>query len=399
MNKRIFWIAAVLLALFCLTGSALAEEARVITHDCSLAVSDGNKKTARMTDGNLATRWQQGNHGEGWVEITAPEGEKIGGVSISFNLVPVPWRVEVFSDHEWVTAFVCENDFLHESVRLESPTEKLRIIAPSKKTKMNICELEVYGPGELPATAQHWEPTYEKADILFLAAHADDELIFFGGGIPTYDTERGYRVVVAYLVNCGYKRQHELLNGLWSMGVRHYPIISPFPDHHTTNAKEAYRLMGGKTKVNHWVVALIRKIRPEVVVTHARGGEYGHGQHQAASRSMMVAWEKAADPTYDTASAETFGVWQIKKLYLHLWKENPIQLDWSQPLASLGGITGLEAADRAFGFHVSQHKSGMDVLHTGTRYDNTAFGLYATTVGPDLIGGDFMENIPVQDGD
>ena len=395
--KRILWAAAMLLALFCLIGMALAEEAEVITKDCTFITSDGNKKTARMTDGRYDTRWQQANRGEGWVEITVPDGGSIGGLSVCFNMVAVPWRVEAPNGENWETVYTCENTFIHESVQLETPVSKLRIIAPGDETKMNICELTVYGPGDLPAAAQHWEPTYEKADILFLAAHADDELIFFGGAIPTYDTERGYRVVVAYLVNCGYQRQHELLDGLWSMGVRHYPVIGPFRDHQSSDVSKAYSQMGGRTKVLHWVVSLVRQYKPEVAVTHAWGGEYGHGQHQAAARAMVNAWEKAADPSYDKASAETWGTWQMQKLYLHQWKENPIHLDWNQPLASLGGITGLEAADRAFGFHVSQQGTDMDVVHTGARYDNGAFGLYATTVGVDVISGDFMENIPVGD--
>ena len=396
--RRIGWIAALLLlaALLGWTAASLAEEAPVITEACTIQTSDKNKTRARMTDGQYKTHWQQKNKGDGWVEITAPEGGSIGGVYVCFSTVSTPWRVETETEDGWETVFTCETSFLHERLQLENPVPKLRIIASGTKTKLSVSELTVYGPGELPAAAQHWEPTHEKADILFLAGHADDELIFFGGGIPTYDTERGYRVVVAYLVNCGEVRVHELLDGLWSMGVRHYPVIGPYHDRYSSDVNKAYSQMGGKKKVFHWAVALVRQYRPEVAVTHAWGGEYGHGQHQAAARAMVNAWKYAADPTYDTASAEAYGTWQMQKLYLHLWKENPIQLDWSRPLASLGGITGIEAAERAFQFHVSQHTTDMDVTHTGTRYDNRLFGLYGTTVGPDSGGGDFMENVAIE---
>ena len=36
----------------------------------------------------------------------------------------------------------------------------------------------VFGEGELPDWVQRWEPTVEKADLLVLATHPDDELIF-----------------------------------------------------------------------------------------------------------------------------------------------------------------------------------------------------------------------------
>lgn len=392
-------IALLLTALLAgLTAAALAEEAALITGDCALTVSDGSKKTARMTDGKYGTHWKQTNRGEGWIRIDAPEGGTVGAVTVCFDSVTLPWRLEVPDGEGWTAVFTCENGFLHETVRLENPAPSVRIAAPSGEDRLAVAELRVWGPGDLPESAQHWEPTHEKADILFLAAHADDELIFFGGAIPTYDTERGYRVVVAYLINCGTERCHELLDGLWSMGVRHYPVLGPYHDRYSTDVDRAYSLMGGKNRVWNWVVALVRQYKPEVVVTHAWGGEYGHGQHQVCARSMVKAFSKAADPGSFTASVEPWGTWQIKKLYLHLWKENPITMDWSVPLASLDGVTGIGAAERAFEFHVSQHSTNMDVKHTGVRYDNTKFGLYGTTVGPDVVGGDFMENItPAED--
>ena len=68
-------------------------------------------------------------------------------------------------------------------------------------------------------------------------------------------------------------------------------------------------------------------------------------------------------------------------------------MNWDIPLASLDGITGFEAAERAFTHHVSQHQYSMNVTKTGKRYDNRIFGLERTEVGPDVIGDDFLENI------
>ena len=54
---------------------------------------------------------------------------------------------------------------------------------------------------------------------------------------------------------------------------------------------------------------------------------------------------------------------------------------------------GLEAAVRAYTYHVSQQETSMSVTKTGKRYDNRIFGLTRTEVGPDTAGGDFLENI------
>lgn len=393
--KRAFLFALFAALLPVLLIAAEAEPAEDITRACTVTVSSGSRYVPYMTDGRITTRWKAANRGETWLEIDAPGEDTLGGVYLQFNETPAPWRAEAFVAGEWRTVYEPAFTALHDTVRPETPADRLRIVCRDPaENRLGVAELTVYGPGDLPDTAQHWEPTREKADILFLATHADDELIFFGGAIPTYDTERGCRVVVAYLVNCGAQRQHELLNGLWSMGVRHYPVISPFRDKATKSMDTAYSAMGGPQKVRKWVVSVIRQYRPEVVVTHGIGGEYGHGQHKAAANAAIRAFTRAADPTYDRSSAGQYGVWQVKKLYLHQYRENAIRLDWSRPLASLGGLTGLEAADRAFDFHVSQHEGSMDVIHTGAQFDNAAFGLYATVVGPDTVGGDFLENIP-----
>ena len=70
----------------------------------------------------------------------------------------------------------------------------------------------------------------EKADLLFLIAHPDDELLFTGGAIPTYAVEKGKQVAVAYLTPSNTTRRSEALNGLWAMGVRNYPIFGEFSD-------------------------------------------------------------------------------------------------------------------------------------------------------------------------
>ena len=69
----------------------------------------------------------------------------------------------------------------------------------------------------------------------------------------------------------------------------------------------------------------------------------------------------------------TYGPWRVKKLYLHLYPNDQITLDWSKPLQSMGGKTGFELAEEAFAYHVTQAKCGLDVTNTGVKYDNRVF--------------------------
>ena len=110
---------------------------------------------------------------------------------------------------------------MHVLLELDGQTH-FRIVGDSgKESYLKINEVFVFGDGDLPDWVQRWEPTPEKADLLLLVAHPDDELIFFGGTIPTYAVERGMNVVVAYMSYSNTTRRSELLNGLWHLSLIH----------------------------------------------------------------------------------------------------------------------------------------------------------------------------------
>ena len=200
-------------------------------------------------------------------------------------------------------------------------------------------------------------------------------------------------MVVAYFTRSNTTRSSELLNGLWHMGVRTYPVIGNFKDSYAKNLKAAYKTAGGKGKVNEWIVGLYRQYKPEVVVTQDTNGEYGHKQHMMIADAAQNCIALAANEDEFTASTIAYGTWQVKKLYLHLYPENQITFDWTVPLKSMNGATGIELAEEAYTLHKTQASSGMSVTETGTKYDNRVFGLAFTTVGEDVRKDDFLENI------
>ena len=379
---------------------ASEEAAQNISADCSWRFSTKKQNYKKwMTDGNFNTSWQKAKKTDGWIEITPKTpGQMIGSVYICLDIQQDQWELQVRSGDGWVTVWEGPSPYVHVFIPLDSPAEAVRFWFPKDTKRAKVAEIAAFSPGSTPSEVQIWEPTFENADILFLATHADDELIFFGGGIPTYATERKNKTVVAYLADCGARRTHELLNGLWSMGVRNYPVIAPFKDTAQKTMSKEYKEMGGQAAVRNWMVSLFRQVKPKVVVTHDVNGEYGHAQHKVCAAVAKIAYDAAADPSVDPASAEAYGTWQVQKLYLHLAKENQITMDWSVPLSSLGGITGLDAAIRAFTFHVSQQEYDMNVTRTGKRYDNRIFGLVRTEVGPDEACDDFLEHIDLSSG-
>lgn len=63
-------------------------------------------------------------------------------------------------------------------VPLDAGYEKIRIRPKDAQGRLFIVELHVFTEGDVPVWVQKWEPTLEKADLLALAAHPDDEILF-----------------------------------------------------------------------------------------------------------------------------------------------------------------------------------------------------------------------------
>lgn len=389
------WLIALLTLLALSLSVAFAAEANDITEDCKFKVCSSGRKYTLMTDKKYTSYWESNKIKTPWIAITAPEGRPIAGLYVCFGNMPESWEIQTSDDgKDWFTAVPGDTRFLHAYVALPQPAQHVRLAVTSeKKTALRINDLFVLSEGDLPDWVQVWQPTEEKADILFLSTHPDDELIFFGGAIPTYAVEQQRKVVVAYFTRSNTTRSSELLNGLWHMGVRTYPVIGTFKDSYAKSLKAAYKSAGGKGKVNEWIVGLYRQYKPEVVVTQDTNGEYGHKQHMMIADAAQNCIALAANEDEFTASTIAYGTWQVKKLYLHLYPENQITFDWTVPLKSMNGATGIELAEEAYTLHKTQASSGMSVTETGTKYDNRVFGLAFTTVGEDVRKDDFLENI------
>ena len=389
-------LAALLLSLA--ASAAMAAEAMDITADCTFKRCYNNTISKNMIDGKYTTKTKLHKQKNPWFSVSAPAGLSIHGLYLCAANMPESYEIQIDYGQGAGWEFYMEGDtrFTHVYVPL-SGVQNVRVYCTDENSfEWQINEVFVFSEGDIPDWVQIWQPTPEKADILFLATHPDDELIFFAGAIPTYAVEQGRDVVVAYMTPSNTTRRSELLNGLWTMGIRNYPVIGSFSDSYSTKLKDAYKKAGGEAKVLSYIVDLYRTYKPEVVVTHDVDGEYGHGQHKmtadAAQRAIAIA---ASDDNSDVylQSMLDHGTWQVKKLYLHLYKENQLTFDWNVPLESMNGKTGLELATEAYALHVTQRTSGMSVTETGSEYDNRVFGLAHTTVGEDVRKDDFLENI------
>lgn len=395
--KRRALLALLLLAAALLgTVPALAAEATDITGQCQFKASYVKYKLSQLTDGKFSTHFETAKSNNPWLEITAPAAFPAQGLYLCFGEMPESWEVQIADEEgDWTDTVPGDTRFLHTWVQLPRPATRIRVLVTQEsKTALYLNELHVLAEGDLPSWVQFWQPTREKADLLFLMAHPGDEALFFGGALTTYAAEQGRSVVAAFLACPTPEKRSEVLNSLWAMGVKDYPVFGDFREKKSTGGLNgAYKDLGGKDKVLEWAVTLYRRFRPEVVVSHDVNGEDGHSQHKIAADVAQNAVATAAAEGECLDSFLEYGAWQVKKLYLHLAGENRLTFDWSTPLQCLNGRTGLDAATDGYAQYASLAKAKQSVAETGAQYDNRVFGLVLTTVGADERRDDFLEHI------
>lgn len=388
-------VASLMLLLLLLAVPALAQDAADITAEAKIVSSSRVWAAVRATDRDYSTAWTSDKERYPSLEITSKT--PCYGLYVCFGEDVKPWNVQVLQGKKWTTVATGDGLYAHEYLPLDGLTHFRITYDDGTKCKLSVTELYLLSQGDVPAFVQRWQPTVEKADLMLLVAHPDDEILFFGGMLPEYAGERGLKVVVCYMTCGTTTRRSELLNGLWLCGVRTYPDIGSMWDKYALKKTDPiYSAWKGKTNVHKYVTALIRKYRPEVLVTHDVNGEYGHGAHMVCAEAAQTCIVSAADESKFADSAKLYGAWQVKKLYIHLYKENQVTLDWDIPLASQGGRTGFEVAQEAYTLHASQPQGKQyQVEPRDSEKSSYLFGLYYSAVGADEQKNDLFEHIPV----
>jgi LmbE family N-acetylglucosaminyl deacetylase/PKD repeat protein len=271
-----------------------------------------------------------------------------------------------------------------------------------------------------------WNPQPAKATLMVIAAHEDDEGIFFGGLLPYFShvPQQSMSVPVPMVHLCVIfaryadannnetVRTAELLNSDWYYGLRNPPLfldLWPTPYHgHTGDANNTFlqwdmqagdpnptpiagRLVGAKVLATY-----IRTYRPEVVITQDYDGEYGHDDHLAVVRAVADAYTIAADANTNLSG---LAPWQVKKLYMHEYGRTPsvpmlsnLEQEWDTPTPQLGfdpntgtWYTPLQVADAGLMYQISQLSSIDSFLSGAMARDANQYGLYASTVGADTV--------------
>ena len=366
-------------------ASAACGQADCVSLLCSYSLNgeEEMKRPNILYDGSLRTKQKLGP--DTFLQISIPEETDTAKLFLSFYSMPVPYSVtEYDSEGNAITCTRPETDLLMPVLPVSGNTSVITVVPEASCT---ISECSLYTAGSDPAAFHTFSKTSDKLDYLIVSAHPDDEQLYLGGVAPIC-SDRGLKGTILYMTCNRRERYTESLNACYTAGIRQMPLFLWLED--------------GTVKQNmiwkHWdrdavlldLVRVLRRTRPEVVVTHHFGGEYGQGLHIATAEAVAESVQLAADSTYDPGAEP----WQVKKLYIHMHDEITVTLPVNDPLPSFKGRTALEVTREAFRKHRSEFKKLHLEANASGPYDLSKYGLYYTTVGPDTGKNDLFENIP-----
>ena len=374
-------IKTVMSLLFVLALVIIFNESSVSAEQLDIMI-DATGNASKLTDGSYSTTvdYSLGDN------IIISSDTPIDSLYIIWDSPVSQWTLDTGSQK-----LICgTNGFLHEYIKLPESTENLSI---NIHDTCRISDIYAFSEGDVPDYVQIWEKPCETADFLVFSTHADDEILFLGGVLATYGGEASLPVQVCYLTNYLnglHIREHEKLDGLWECGIRNYPVNGDFDDLFSETLQQAESVYV-YDDILDYVTSQIRRFKPNITVTQDLDGEYGHGGHMILAKAVTEAVENSMSATFFPDSASEYGVWDVKKTYLHLYPENEITLDLRHPLSKLNDRSALQTAKDAYLKHVSQQWCWFYVSDTN-EYSCSRFGLYRSTVGADT-GSDMTENI------
>jgi LmbE family N-acetylglucosaminyl deacetylase len=179
-------------------------------------------------------------------------------------------------------------------------------------------------------------------------AHPDDEAVCFGGLLP-YLTRILKESIILVVMCClpGSIRANEIEEACEVYGPNIEIEYGGFCDRNMRYIidskchfliKENFEVWGGRDNVVGYLESIIRKYSPSEIYTHDLGGEGYHSNHICTSQATKIA--------YDNCKSI------VKKLNIHLYKENSFIFNWDQ---KVDNMTLYQWANKGLQHHISQH--------------------------------------------
>ncbi|NOG45739.1 MAG: PIG-L family deacetylase [Calditrichaeota bacterium] len=226
-----------------------------------------------------------------------------------------------------------------------------------------------YNPNEIQAAINKLNVL---GSVLYIAAHPDDE----NQGLLTYMSKgRNYRTAYLSLTRgdggqnllgpekgalFGVIRTQELIAARKIDGARQF-FSRAIDFGYSKTAKETLSKWDRETILSD-VVKVIRKFKPDIIITRFTEINGGHGHHLSSAILAEEAFHAAADPTRFPEQLEILNTWQAKRIFWNTWQPNKTRPTSASPIlsldlgtySSLHGMSFREIASKSRSMHKSQ---------------------------------------------
>ena len=256
--------------------------------------------------------------------------------------------------------------------------------SPFSLSEIRICskeETDAYQPLIIP----------DKADILFILAHTGDETLLFPGLDAKYAGAEGLQTVHLYMSAKNRTQLRETIHALKHSGNLAQPIVLGYRYYFLDMKFVRYKAkFWDKKQTKNDLTAAVRRLRPEVVITHSAEGDLSDGMSVFISEMTLESVKNASSQKEDKKSYAEYGPWEVSKVYLKTADADEAvspNIDEVSP-QSLDGLTFREIAEGCLSYYKSLSVFNYDISQT-----NPVLCLARTSVGPDTESGDIMDHI------
>lgn len=301
-------------------------------------------------------------------------------------------------DEVFVTQISGTGDTLSESI-LAGRYEDMLTVEPAC-TEIRITSQTPFSLSEIRACSEEEARDYQpltvpdKADILFILAHTGDETLIFPGLDAKYAGAEGLQTVHLYMSAKNRTQIRETIQMLRNSGNLVQPIVLGYRYYFLDMKFIRYKAkFWDKKQTKSDLTAEIRRLRPEVVISHSAEGDLSDGMSVFISEMTLESVKNAASKKEDRKSFASYGTWDVSKVYLHADNGGstikPVIDDVSPQ--SLDGLTYRDIAAQGLSCYKTLSVFRYDISDT-----DPALSLVKSSVGPDTDGADIMDRIDME---
>ena len=206
------------------------------------------------------------------------------GLYIAWYEAPLSARIEALDSAGDILETTPANaDLLNEYFALPDGCKAVRIAGDKA---FAVSELRVYDAVIPPEQLCVMVAQQPQPDAMLIAAHTADEAYDFGSLLPFFC---GGDAAIVFLSSESRQAKQQTIENLYALGSRTQPVFADFPYYRTElNIRGMYGLVD-KTDLSNWLIALLRRYQPAVLIDHPRRARRRRRRHAPACRNARVA--------------------------------------------------------------------------------------------------------------